>query len=302
MKMLKHQKFSIVFIVACFFLSGQIANGQEQRKVIVDADTGNEVDDLFALARIIMEPSVEIIALNAAHWQTSLWAIPNTMENSHRLNQQLLGEMGIDIKTVRGANARMYDWGDRAQHSAAAYEIISQVENSDKLDILALGALTNVASAVYIRPEIAKKIKVFWLGTTMDFDTKVLKCNDFNPLMDPYALDFLLDSEVELVIMPLNVAVNMEIAYEELQSNIGSLDLGQFLLKRWDEHLDGSRKSRILWDLALISAFIDSDMAHITKVRTSRDRGNREIQFYDSIDAQAIYEDFYQTLLAFSTE
>ncbi|PRX54748.1 nucleoside hydrolase [Flagellimonas meridianipacifica] len=300
--MLKSQKLIIGLIITCFSFSGYGLYGQEKIKVIVDADTGNEVDDLFALARIIMEPSIEITALNAAHWQTSLWAIPNTMENSHRLNQQLLGEMDAKVKTVRGANARMYDWGDRAQHSAAAYEIISQAEKAEQLNILALGALTNVASAVYIRPEIAKKITVYWLGTTMDFDTGVLKRNDFNPLMDPFALDMLLDSDIELVIMPINIAVNMEIMYDDLEKAIGSLDLGSFLLERWDNHLDGSRKSRILWDLALVSAFIEPELARTIKVKTSRDSGNREINFYDSIDAKAIYQDFFKTLLAFSKE
>ncbi|MEM9076010.1 MAG: nucleoside hydrolase [Bacteroidota bacterium] len=300
--MLEIQRF-IVYIALCGFLFCiNSVFGQQKTQVIVDADTGNEVDDLFALARIILEPSTEISALNATHWQTSLWAIPNTMENSHRLNQQLLGKIGADIKTFRGANARMYDWGDRAQHSAAVYEIISQAEQSDELNILALGALTNVASAVYLRPDISKKIKVFWLGTTMDFNNRVLKRNDFNPLMDPFALDLLLDSEVELIVMPINVAVNMEIEYEDLKQNIGSMALGKFLLKRWDDHLDGSRKSRVLWDLALVSAFIHPEMANTVKLKTSRDSGNREIWFYDSIDAKAIYQDFYKTLLAFSQE
>ena len=209
--MTKVQRFIVHVLLGGFLFSVSVVWGQQKTKVIVDADTGNEVDDLFALARIVLEPNIEITALNAAHWQTSLWAIPNTMENSHRLNQQLLGEIGSDIRTFRGASARMYDWGDRAQHSAAAYEIISQADEVDQLNILALGALTNIASAVYIKPEIAKKLKVFWLGTTMDFNTGVLKRNDFNPLMDPFALDMLLDSHVELVIMPINVALDMEI-------------------------------------------------------------------------------------------
>ena len=80
--------------------------------VILDADTGNEVDDLYALSRALIEPSWNILALNATHWQTSHWAIPESMENSHRLNGVLLGELGLSIKTRRGGVARMFDWGD----------------------------------------------------------------------------------------------------------------------------------------------------------------------------------------------
>lgn len=290
---------SVRILVLVFFLSCSALVLGQTRQVIVDADTGNEVDDFYALVRILADSTVEVTALNAAHWQTSHWAVDRTMENSHRLNQQLLGEMDLQIRTLRGAPARMYDWGDRAQHSAAAYEIIAQAEQKDRVTILVLGALTNVASAVFIRPEISEKLEVYWLGTTMDFDTGVLKRNDFNPLMDPFALDYLLDSKVTMNIMPINVAVDMEIDYDELSSKIGNNALGRFLIKRWDDHLDGARQSRVLWDLALTAAFLRPELGKTTVVRTSRDSGNRDIIFYSSIDAKAIYQDFHKILADF---
>lgn len=287
--------FFLISTLICCVSSGQ-------RQIIVDADTGNEVDDLYALVRILLEPTIEVTSLNAAHWQTSHWTIENSMENSHRLNQQLLGEMGMAIPTLRGAAARMYDWGDRAQHSAAAYNIIKQAEEKEEVTILALGALTNVASAVFIKPEIAERLKVYWLGTTIDFETEVLKRNDFNPLMDPYALDYLLDSKVEMNIIPVSVASAMKIDFDEMEAKIGTHFLGKHLQKRWIDHIDGDRRSRTLWDLALISVFINPDFGQTAKIKTSRDSGNREIIFYKSIDAEAIYRDFYKTLLAFEKE
>jgi len=294
-------KYISGFCVSLFFLTS-VASVDAQRKVIIDVDTGNEVDDLFALARILLEPTINVTALNATHWQTSHWSVQKSMENSHRLNQQLLGEMNLYVPTNRGASARMYDWGDRAQHSAAAYEIIEQAKANDHIDILVLGALTNVASAVYISPEIASKIEVYWLGTTIDFETGVLKRNDFNPMMDPYAVDYLLDSQVTMHILPVSVASAMQIDFDQMNSTIGSHFLGQHLMKRWIDHIDGARRKRVLWDLALIAIFIDPDMATTRSIKTSRDSGNRIISFYDSIDADAIYRDFYKTLLAFKRE
>jgi len=273
-----------------------------QKQVIVDADTGNEVDDLYALVRILIEPTIEVTALNAAHWQTSHWSIPNSMENSHRLNQQLLGEMNLKVKTFRGAAARMYDWGDRAQHSAAAYEIIQQTEEKKEVTVLVLGALTNVASAVFIKPDIASKLTVYWLGTTMNFKTKVMKRNDFNPLMDPFALDYLLDSKVKLHIIPINVAAEMRIDFDEMESKVGNHFLGSYLQKRWKDHIDGERQQRTLWDLSLITLFINPEMAEAEVIVTSRDSGSRPITFYKTIDAEAMYDDFYKILLAFERE
>ena len=288
-------------IISGLFLFSGFVSGQP-RRVIVDADTGNEVDDLYALTRILLDPSIEVTALNAAHWQTSHWTVERSMENSHRLNQQLLGELGMEIKTLRGAPARMYDWGDRAQHSAAAYEIIRQAKDKDEVIILVLGALTNVASAVFIQPKIANKLKVYWLGTTINFDTKVLKRNDFNPMMDPFAFDYLLDSEVQMHIIPVNVAADMKIGFDEMETKIGSHFLGKHLQRRWIDHIDGDRRSRTLWDLALVAIFIHPEFAETEVITTSRDSGNRPITFYKSIDADAIYQDFYKTLLAFEKE
>ncbi|MFS4415318.1 nucleoside hydrolase [Maribacter sp. 2307ULW6-5] len=293
---------TLSFIV--FLLMG-LCGATAQTRVIVDADTGNEVDDLFALARILMEPGVDVIALNAAHWQTSHWTEPRSMENSHRLNQQLLGEMGLSVPTFRGAPARMYDWGDRAQHSAATYQIMERagkLKNGEKLTILVLGALTNVASALFLKPELDKKLKVYWLGSTMDFNKGVLKRNDFNSLMDPFALDLMLESDTEMYVMPINVASALTIEREQMAQEIGMLPLGRFLMDRWQRHIDGGRKDRVLWDLGLIAAFLRPELAQTTVVKTSRDSGDRNITFYKQIDAKEIYQDFYQTLKASNTD
>ena len=85
----------------------------------------------------------------------------------------------------------------------------------------------------------------------------MLKRNDFNPLMDPYALDLLLESKANLTIIPLNTALAMGVDFDRMNEEIGEHFLGRFLIDRWKNHLDGSRRKRILWDLALVAVFID---------------------------------------------
>ena len=160
--MLPSSASRVVLFLLQSILTLSTAQAQRPTPVILDADTGNEVDDLFALARALIEPSWEILALNATHWQTSHWAEPQSMENSHRINSVLAGYIDRPIRRRRGGIARMYDWGDQAQHSAAAYEIIKQAKampEGEKLTVIALGALTNVASAIYIDPAIEPLIK-----------------------------------------------------------------------------------------------------------------------------------------------
>ena len=282
-----------------------LAQEQNKTSIIIDADTGNEVDDYYALARAFVEPSWEIIALNATQWQSSQWAIPETMENSHRLNQVLINEMGIQLKTRRGGVDRMFDWGDMAQHSAATYEIIKVTKNlqeNEKVSIIALGALTNIASAIYIDSLVASKVKLYWLGTTYDFEKGILKRQDFNSMMDQQALEIILMSDVEMHVMPINVAVEMKFNYEETEKNLpNNSSLSRLLLERWFQHLDGGRKERILWDLALIQAIIHPQWAKKRIIMTSKDNGERKIQYFSSIEATKMKEEFFKSINEFIT-
>ena len=285
----------------CLLLSfGHLLLSQATDKfsVILDADTGNEVDDYYALVAALIEPSWEVLALNATQWQTSHWTIPQSMENSYRLNQVLLGELGISVKTRRGGVARMFDWGDQAQHSAAAYEIIQQAKaltEGEKLNIVALGALTNVGSAIFIDPSIASKIRLYWLGSTYDFEKEIYKKQDFNCVMDVQALETVLESEVEMHVIPINVATAMQFEFAETEEKLPKdHPLSRLLLDRWYEHLDGSRKSRTIWDLSIVQAIRHPEWAMTQTITTSKDNGSRKITFYKSIDADKMKDDFFQ--------
>ena len=277
-------------------------SAQEKTKVLVDADTANEVDDAFALSIILMEPSVEVTALNAAQWQASHWSTPNSMEDSHRLNQMLLGIMDQKVKLNRGGAARMYDWGDQAQHSAAAYEIIKQSKaqkNGEKLNVVALGALTNIASAIFIEPAIANKLKLYWLGTSYDFEKGILRKDDFNCQMDQFALSHLLFSEVEMHIIPVSVANQMTFGYDETREKLENHFLGDFLLKIWDDHIDGGRTQRTIWDLSIINAFLHPEWMEEVEITTSKDNGNRKVFYYRDFDAEKMREDFFERIKAY---
>ena len=288
------------FLLLVLLITTQHVCSQEQLDLILDADTGNEVDDLYAVSRALIEPTWNILALNATHWQTSQWAEGQTMENSHRLNHMLLGYLGKKIKTRRGGFARMYDWGDKAQHSAAAYEIIKHAKDRDsqnKLTIVALGALTNVASALYIAPEIEDKIRLYWLGTSYDFEKGILSRNDFNCVMDIQALDLLLFSKVEMHIIPVSVASKMVLDFEETKDHLMDLHpLGEFLVRRWENHLDGGRSERVIWDLTLISGIIHPEWITTETITTSKDNGSREIYYTKDIDAQRIKAEFFEKM------
>jgi len=60
-------------------------------KLILDSDTANEIDDLFAIAYLVTEgyPDFELIGLSSAQW-FHVWSGDRTVYQSQELNEELL--------------------------------------------------------------------------------------------------------------------------------------------------------------------------------------------------------------------
>jgi inosine-uridine nucleoside N-ribohydrolase len=122
-----------------------------------------------------------------------------------------------------------------------------------------------------------------------------MKNIDFNSVMDIQAVDVVLTSDVELHIMPVNVAAAMTYQWEETRNQLQDKhDLLDFLLQRWYNHLDGGREQRVLWDLALIEAIIHPELAQKVTVTLGKGKGDREVNMYRSIDADQMRSNFFE--------
>lgn len=272
-------------------------------RFVIDADTANEVDDPYAIVRALLEPRIEVAGLSSAQWQASHWATADTLEDSQRVNEVLLGHLDrMSLPHPRGAHARLFDWGEElAQRSAAADFLIAQARRTpagEKLGVIVLGASTNVASALLIAPDIAPRIRVFLLGTGYDPARGVWTKLDFNCVNDLRAISVLLDTEgLELHVMPHDTSAALSVDFAEVVRRLGGRsELHDFLIARWRQHADASRRSRVLWDLALVEAVIHPEMAREVSVRTPPENKERMVSVFTSVDAAAMRADFFDRL------
>ncbi|MEM9259038.1 MAG: nucleoside hydrolase, partial [Bacteroidota bacterium] len=60
------RRFSLLLFLSLLCTCGR---AQEKWPVIIDADTANEVDDLYAIVCGLIEPSWDVKGLTAAQWQ-----------------------------------------------------------------------------------------------------------------------------------------------------------------------------------------------------------------------------------------
>ena len=286
----------------------------QKQKVWLDADTGNEMDDLYAIVRLVKEPSIELVGLSSAHfnnpdllvfekWNAYDTKGLNTVAESQRLNEQILKALGkLEILHPLGADRQIgRAWGQEdARDSKAAQAIITAVKSlpeNEKLDILTIGAMTNVSSALILAPEIKSKIRCFSLGAQYNPKTKVWNKNEFNIRNDLNAFDYLLDQpDLDLVIMPVNVArpfkFERDLLYRILDEHVPA---ERMMRERWRE-TNPDDKERTLWDLALVAAFFHPEDATLESASTPPENTPRPVRVYRSINVPALTAQFLRQL------
>ena len=282
-----------------FLTCSSLALAAGPTRILIDADTANEVDDAFAIVRALIEPSFEVVGLNSTQWQISHYATPETLMDSQRLNESLLAYLGrSDVPHPFGAYRRLHDWGQLEQPSAAALHIIKEAHRTppgEKLIVAVLGANTNIAPALLMDPTIVPKISVHLLGTVYRPTTRIWTKRDFNYVMDIQAIEVVLNTGgLETYIMPVNVAAKMKFNYDEMrQKLLGRNHLLDFIHQIWWEHRDGGRINRTIWDLSVITCLIQPELGTLETVAAPPENGGRNVHVYTDIDGAAIRDEFY---------
>lgn len=302
----------IISYLFIFFLPGLLF--AQKQKVWLDSDTGNEMDDLYAIVRLLKEPSVEVVGLSSAHfnnpdllvfekWNAYDTKGLNTLEDSQRLNDLILKTMDLaHIPHPKGADRQIgRAWGGSDPRDSPAAQQIIRIAKSlpagEKLDILTLGALTNIASAIILDPEILPKVRVFSLGARYSQQTRAWSKNEFNIRNDLNAFDFLLDlKDLDFTVMPLDTAFPLQFDREETYENTDDTNpIEKILADRWREQ-NPQDKTRVMWDLALVQAYLLPQHSEMLLVNSPPENKSFTVRIYSKIDRDALVEDFWKVL------
>ena len=278
--------------------------------LIIDADTANEVDDLFAVAVGLLAPNLNIVGVTSAQWHTSPQAPADTVGASQMLNEDILRLMDkIDVPHLRGANNPMVK-PHRAQPSDAAQFIIDQamaMPDGEKLHVAILGPATNLASAIVMEPAIIPKVVANYLGFWHNPETNTWSKREFNTNNDPNAVDALINTPgLAFRVMTASTSQHLVFKKEIVDQHLkGKAGLGDYLINRWetfDRHWQADDKEKtkwIMWDVALILALAYPEMATQKRVQSPHDNRMRLIDVYTAIDAEMMEKKFWALLDGF---
>jgi purine nucleosidase len=127
-------------------------------RIVIDTDTYNEIDDQFAVVYAMLSPEkLSVKGVYATPFFNHRSTSPgNGMELSYEEILRLLDRLGVQPSGLafRGSSGFLVDY-DHPYASEAVNDLITRaMEAEELLYVVAIGALTNIASAILIEPKI----------------------------------------------------------------------------------------------------------------------------------------------------
>ncbi len=240
-------KYVATLILLMFF---PVASASAKPKIVwIDTDPslqlgGHEVDDGFALLQAFHSPELRIRGVSVVFGNAPY-------EQAWPMGQEIVRRFAPeDLKIFSGA-AKASQLGEETD----AVRAMTAALQKEKLTILALGPVTNVASLLKLHPELSKNIvEIIVVAGRRPGQRFIAKpeqtrpFRDFNFELDAPAFQVLLDSSVPLVLAPWEVSSKVWLREAELQRLANGTEATKFLfapatdwLKKWrnDLGLDG---------------------------------------------------------------
>lgn len=284
-------------------------------RVVLDTDTYNEIDDQFAIVQMLLSRErFDVEAIYAAPFFNARANSPgHGMELSYQEILRLLERLNLlpDGLVHRGVTEYV---GPRkqARDAAAVDDLIARARAGSPdhpLYVIAIAAISNIASALVRAPDIIDRVVVVWLGGhALEWPDTA----EFNLRQDVGGAQVLLDSGVPLVLVPCRgVTSHLHATVPEIERYVephGSI--GAFLAMRFKEYsADHMGWAKEIWDMAPVGWLLDPVWAPSVIVPApiltdqltwSIDRRRHPIRYVTSINRNAILRDFFLKLAAFA--
>lgn len=228
--------------------------------VVLDTDAYNEIDDQFAISYLLKsKEKLNTKAIYAAPFFNEKSAGPKDgMEKSYAEIIKLLSLLDEKADVFKGSE-KYLDNETTPVISPAALDLAERVKNyspENPLYVVAIGAITNIASAIILNPQVIENTVVVWLGghALHYHDTK-----EFNMLQDVAAARVVMQCGVPFVQLPcMGVVSQFTVSKPELTFWLkGKNDLADYLAKNAIEEAESYAKglawTRVIWDVTAVA-------------------------------------------------
>lgn len=310
--------------------AGSYAKSVDRIPLIFDTDANNELDDQHALAYLLF---------NADVFDTKAITV-NATSNGGNIDEQYAEALRVvklckaegKVPLLKGADKNFNDIESTINNASfdgapAVHFIIDEALKytpENKLVVLALGKLTNVALAVKKEPRITDKIRLVWLGGNYPDP------GEYNLVNDIPSMNFLLDKDIEFEMVTVRYekdsgtdhvkVYKKDVLDKGIMKGLGpetdALVTGRHGGEFWcfgdyshslfeHCHFYGDRQHRALFDMAGAAIIKNPQWAKTTLIPApvmvgekwvERPGNNRKITLWEYFNRDAIVEDFMESL------
>jgi inosine-uridine nucleoside N-ribohydrolase len=298
----------------------------EKISVVFDTDANNELDDQHALAYLLLNPKafdVKGITVNATR---SGGAIENHYKEAERIRTLCAAD---SIPLYSGANGSFSEILPSIQSTAfdgkAAVDFLVQAAREtrdDKLVVIAVGKLTNIALAVALDSTFVNRVRLVWLGSNFP------EPGEYNQDNDTVAMNYLLNTAIPFEMVTVRYGKPdgtdaVKITQDEVNQRMPGLGpkiknpvtgrhggqftcFGDYSVNLF-EHIDyyGDPPSRALFDLAAVAIVKAPSWAEqrelpapilINNQWVERPDNPRRITVWENFSRNAIIDDLFSVL------
>jgi inosine-uridine nucleoside N-ribohydrolase len=222
------------------------------QKIIIDVDTG--VDDSLAIILLIKKISKRIIGITTTGGNIELKNVVNNtlgiltlLDSNIRVyqgsNKNIDNEKFTYAKKYHGENGLCnikLPTNRKVEKVSAVEFIVQSLEKyENKITIICIGPMTNLAKAINKKPKIADKLdKVIIMGGAVNVAGNETEYAEFNFSQDPTAVKIVFDKIKNIYLVPLDATGNCIIKSDDIDKISNSDKTGKFvikLIKNWYE-------------------------------------------------------------------
>lgn len=234
--------------------------------VVLDTDAYNEIDDQFAISYLLRSrEKINAKAIYAAPFFNSNSENPKDgMEKSYLEIKKLLKLLDEDAPVFKGSETYLNDENTPVISDAAMdlAERAMSYSPENPLYVVAIGAITNIASAMLLNPDVAENCVLVWLGGHARHysDTK-----EFNMYQDIAAARVVMSGKIPFVQLPcMGVVSSFLISKPELEfwfkgKNPIADYLAENTIKAADGYAKGRPWTRCIWDVTAVAWLLNDN-------------------------------------------
>jgi purine nucleosidase len=285
------------------------------RPCLLTTDCGAEMDDQWAIAHLAISPELDLCGVVTTHVGVHPTPVQPASEFTAGVSREVLQQVRrADVSVVAGSGVALASSTEPLVNPGVDFilEQASTYDEDNRLTVLAIGAITDVASALLVDPTLVQRIEV----VAMAFNGWPAGTDPFNVKNDVKAWQVVMSSTVPLVVGPADACTTHLQATEKLAREVmgDGGGAGKYLIDvliGWLQKRPGLCKAVTgnagawpVWD-EIVTAYLLGMTRQERHVRpfvqedTSFHHGpdaSNTFEWITSVDEKALWKDFAQKI------